>query len=61
MTIEELIDELKQFPKDMEVRFWSGLEPSHKLGAITFDFKKNILFINDAECVSLDNYIYIEE
>ena len=61
MTVEELIKKLEQYSKDIEVKFWSGLEPAHELGTIDLYIDENILYINDANCLGLDDYIYIEE
>ena len=61
MTVEELIKKLEQCSKDTEVKFWSGLEPAHELGTMDLDTEENILYINDASCLGLDDYIYIEE
>lgn len=61
MTVEELIKKLEQCSNDTEVKFWSGLEPAHELGTMELDTEKNILYINDASCLDLDDYIYIEE
>jgi hypothetical protein len=61
MTVEELIKKLEQCSNDTEVKFWSGLEPAHELGAMDFDVNQNTLYINDAECLSLDDYIKLEE
>jgi hypothetical protein len=61
MTIEKLIKILKKCPKDAEVKFWGGFEPAHELGAMDFDVNQNTLYINDAECLSLDDYIKLEE
>ncbi len=59
MTVEELIEKLKKFPQDTEVKFWSGLEPAHDLGTIDLFVDENIVYINDAECLGEDDYIYI--
>ena len=61
MKVKELIKILQKCPKDAEVRFWSGLEPAHELGAMDFDVDENTLYINDAECLSSDDYIQLEK
>jgi hypothetical protein len=61
MKVSELIKILKKCPKDAEVKFWSGLEPAHELGAMDFNVDENTLYINDAECLELDDYIKLEE
>jgi hypothetical protein len=60
MKVEELIRILEKAPKDAEVKFWSGFEPEHELGKIDLDIDQNIVYINDAECLGIDDYIYIE-
>ncbi len=60
MKVSELIKELEKFPQDVEVRFWSGLEPGHELGKIDLFVDENIVYINDAECLSEDDYIFLE-
>lgn len=61
MKVNELIKLLKKCPKDAEVKFWSGFEPEHELGALDLDVEKNTLYINDAECLELDDLIKLEE
>ena len=61
MKVGELIKQLKKCPKDAEVKFWSGFEPAHELGAMDFDMDQNTLYINDAECLELDDYIQLEK
>jgi hypothetical protein len=61
MKTQELIKILKKCLKDVEVKFWSGVEPAHKLGAMDFNLDQNTLYINDAECLELDDYIKLEE
>ena len=59
MTVDELIKKLEKFPKDVEIKFWSGFEPAHELGTIDLFVDENIVYINDAECLGIDDYIYI--
>jgi hypothetical protein len=61
MKVKELIKILQKCPKDAEVKFWSGLEPAHELGAMDFDMDQNTLYINDVECLELDDLIQLEE
>jgi hypothetical protein len=60
MTVEELIKELEKFPKDVQVRFWSGLEPGHELGTIDLFVEENIVYINDAKCLGEDDYFILD-
>jgi len=60
MKVQELIKILKKCPKDAEVKFWSGVEPAHELGAMDFDVDQNTLYINDAECLSEEDLIPLE-
>ncbi len=60
MTVEELIKELEKFPKDVQVRFWSGLEPGHELGTIDLIIEENIVYINDAKCLGEDDYFILD-
>ena len=61
MKVEELIKILKKYPKDAEVKFWGGFEPAHELGVMDFDIDQNTLYINDVECLELDDLIKLEE
>jgi len=60
MTVEELIKKLEQCSNDTEVKFWTGLEPAHDFGTIELDLNENIVYINDARCLGMDDYIYIK-
>lgn len=61
MKVNELIKKLEKFPQDVEVKFWSGFEPGHDLGTIDLFLDENIVYINDAECLGIDDYIFIED
>jgi len=61
MTVEKLIKELKKYPKDANVVFWTGSENDLEIGNLNFFPEENLVSIEKEGCLSQEDFIFIEK
>ena len=59
MKVNELIKQLKKYPKDANVIFWTGGANDLEIGNLNFFPEENLVSIEELGCLGEDDLIYI--